>query len=111
MPKVKVDKTGLITFGCPGCSCLHTISKAWSFNGDVDRPTFSPSILVRTGHYADGHKGDCWCAYNEKHPTKFKCTICHSFITDGKIQFLNDCTHELKGQTVDLIDLKEEDLC
>lgn len=27
---------------------------------------------------------------------------CHSFITDGKIQYLSDCFHELAGQTVDL---------
>jgi hypothetical protein len=28
--------------------------------------------------------------------------VCHSFVTDGRIQFLEDCTHELAGQTVDL---------
>lgn len=28
--------------------------------------------------------------------------ICHSFIKDGMIQFLGDCTHELKGKTVKL---------
>jgi len=27
---------------------------------------------------------------------------CHSFITDGQIKFLGDCTHELAGQTVAL---------
>jgi hypothetical protein len=30
--------------------------------------------------------------------------VCHSFVTDGRIQFLSDCTHELAGQTVDLPD-------
>lgn len=30
--------------------------------------------------------------------------ICHSFITDGEIQFLNDCTHKLAGHTVDLLE-------
>ena len=29
-------------------------------------------------------------------------TVCHSFVTDGRIQFLADCTHALAGQTVDL---------
>ena len=29
-------------------------------------------------------------------------TVCHSFVTDGRIQFLGDCTHSLAGQTVDL---------
>ncbi len=28
--------------------------------------------------------------------------ICHSFVTDGRIQFLSDCTHPLAGQTVDI---------
>ena len=28
--------------------------------------------------------------------------VCHSFITDGRIQFLNDCTHALAGHTVPL---------
>jgi len=30
--------------------------------------------------------------------------VCHSFVTDGRIQFLGDCTHTLAGQTVDLPD-------
>ena len=28
---------------------------------------------------------------------------CHIFIRDGRIQYLNDCTHALAGQTVDMI--------
>ena len=32
-------------------------------------------------------------------------TVCHHFIRDGKIQFLGDCTHALRGQTVDLPDI------
>ena len=27
---------------------------------------------------------------------------CHLFVTDGKIIYCGDCTHELSGQTVDL---------
>jgi hypothetical protein len=30
---------------------------------------------------------------------------CHTFITDGRVQFLADCTHELARQTLDLPDL------
>ena len=29
------------------------------------------------------------------------------FVTDGKIQFLGDCTHALAGQTVDLPDMEK----
>jgi hypothetical protein len=28
--------------------------------------------------------------------------VCHSFVTDGRIQFLDDSTHELAGETADL---------
>jgi hypothetical protein len=52
----------------------------WGFNGDCDKPTISPSLLCKS------------------HIT------CHSFIVDGKIQFLSDCTHKLAGQTVDIPD-------
>lgn len=30
--------------------------------------------------------------------------VCHSFVRNGKIEYLNDCTHELAGQTVELLD-------
>jgi hypothetical protein len=30
---------------------------------------------------------------------------CHSFVREGKIEFLNDCTHEHAGQTLDLLDV------
>ena len=33
------------------------------------------------------------------------CRVCHTFVTDGRIQFLSDCTHALAGQTVDLPDI------
>ena len=42
--------------------------------------------------------------YNEF--LKASSSVCHSFITDGRIQFLGDCTHELKGQTVELPEVK-----
>jgi hypothetical protein len=31
--------------------------------------------------------------------------VCHSFVTDGKIQYLSDCTHAMAGQTVDLLEI------
>lgn len=82
------------------------VSEGWTFNGDYDKPTFTPSILVRNGHFSDHwKKGDpCWCTFNREHPDKasFTCIRCHSFVTGGRIQFLDDCTHDLRGQTVDL---------
>jgi hypothetical protein len=34
-----------------------------------------------------------------------KTFVCHSFVTDGRIQYLGDCTHAMAGQTVDLPDI------
>jgi len=65
---------------CPACKYAHPIDNRWHFNGDLDKPTFSPSLLVHAQY------------------------VCHSFVTDGNIQFLSDCTHELAGQTVELED-------
>ncbi|TCX51914.1 MULTISPECIES: DUF6527 family protein [unclassified Dehalobacter] len=94
---------------CPGCEEYHAMPTEgphkWDFNGEQEKPTLRPSILVRSGHYIPEHKGDCWCTYSERNqgePAPFKCTVCHSFVTDGKIQFLSDSTHKLSGQTVDL---------
>lgn len=104
---------GRLAFFCPGCKSYHQVTidggadgPVWQFNGDFDRPTFSPSILVTSGHYIVGHKGpECWCTYNAAHPDRpapFVCERCHSFVRDGQIQFLDDCTHELAGKTVPL---------
>lgn len=94
-----------VAFWCPGCDEAHAIQhgeNGWTWDGNVETPTFSPSILIRGGHYVDG-KHPCWCDYNREHPddqVKFGCGVCHSFVKDGQIQFLGDCTHSLAGQTV-----------
>jgi len=59
----------------------------WSWNGDTEKPTIKPSVLTKLPH-ADGE------------------IRCHSFINDGKIQFLGDCSHEYAGQTLDLLDVE-----
>ena len=75
-------------FHCPGCDHAHcVITPNWTWNGSYELPTFNPSVLVQCVGEAAGEER------------------CHSYIKDGKIQFLNDCWHNLKGQTVDLPDL------
>lgn len=94
-----------VSFRCPGCKDVHTVpvEGAWGWNQSLTRPTLTPSLLVRSGHYAPHHKpGDpCWCGKGYS----FSCYQCHSVITNGKIAFQGDCSHELAGQTVDLPDI------
>lgn len=94
--KQSEDVPDRYSFYCPGCKGWHTISSNMhTFNGDVDKPTVTPSILV-TGHVhtdAPGYEYDSRPVH------------CHSYITDGKIEFLSDTQNELAGQTVDLPDL------
>lgn len=47
----------------------------------------------------DGSWSGGWERDSAGNPIPF---VCHSFVTDGRIQFLSDCTHSLAGQTVDL---------
>ena len=88
---------GRLTFWCPGCDGAHQIAVGegpgprWGWNNDVDRPTFTPSVLVTY----DGSDADT--------PDGIP-SVCHSFVTDGQIQFLSDCTHALAGQTVPIPD-------
>ena len=70
-------------FWCPGCDCVHGFGRSWEFNGDLERPTIQPSLLRMD---------------NKRE------TLCHFFIREGKIRFLEDSKHELAGKEVDLPD-------
>lgn len=103
---------GGIGWWCPGCDEVHAInttSNGWQWDGNVEAPTISPSVLVTSGHYMQDGKG-CWCEYNAKlvaegkEPATFKCARCHTFIRDGQIEFLSDCSHALAGKTVPIPD-------
>lgn len=106
---------GLLAYWCEGCGCTHQIAHGegggprWGWNGDAEKPTFTPSVLWRAGHHADPAgltAAECWVC-NNPDESQFKCTVCHTFITDGRVQYLSDCTHHLAGQTVDLPDLPD----
>lgn len=95
-----------LTFECPGCGCLHGVpvdgSRGWSWNGDFERPTIRPSILVK----GTEPPTDEQCARilaGEVVPPRD--TVCHSFVTAGKIQFLSDSTHDLRARCVRLKEL------
>ena len=96
-----------VSFRCPGCGDTHWLNvdpaskgPCWTWNGSTELPTIRASIMAKSGHYCyHAEPGDCWCNDPE---APFACYVCHSFVTDGRIEFLADCSHALAGQTVDL---------
>ena len=78
---------------CPGCEMGHSFGPGWTFNGDQVRPTFLPSLMVRMGPKC-GPDGLALPGEADRR--------CHSFVRDGMIHFLSDCTHALAGQSVEL---------
>lgn len=104
----QVDGEPMVSFRCPGCKDIHQIRVGvWTFNDNLSRPTFSPSVLVHGNQWP---KDEFPEYYKESHSkvSPGDDTICHSFVTDGKIQFLADCTHDLAGQTVELPAWRDE---
>ncbi|MBK5202187.1 MAG: hypothetical protein JJE45_00495 [Prolixibacteraceae bacterium] len=103
MAKIKRDpESTQLYFQCPGCGHLHAINDSqtdlrgekrpvWEFNGDFDKPTIRASVLN-------------WSYRKNPDSGKYDIEIdrCHSFITDGMIQYLDDCQHKLAGQTIEL---------
>lgn len=89
-----------LAYWCPGCKTIHVVKidpdqkPCWTWNGNPDKPTFSPSILVKTGRAVDPkyepHGND---------PPE----ICHCFIRNGVIDFLTDCKHDLAGRKVEMV--------
>ncbi len=81
------------TFNCPGCETTHSFHvPRWTFTGTVECPTYVPSLVT-------------W--YNDPRTGEEKCR-CHSFVREGRIEFLGDCYHALKGKTVEIPDWDPE---
>lgn len=83
---------GQFIFWCPGCHEHHGVwtdpehpnkvtGSKWTFDGNMERPTFSPSILT-IGR-----------------------TRCHLHIVNGEIHYCSDCDHALAGKAVPMEDV------
>jgi hypothetical protein len=105
---------------CPACGYSHVMGigphyrgHTWSFNGDDERPVFSPSLLMRQTMW---HPPVTPANYKEFEanpwPQEQREYVCHSFIgcngaQPGEIIFLGDSTHHLAGQVVPLPEIPE----
>lgn len=113
MAKVRLydAEKGTYTFKCPAGHIhyintkVHNNSNAqWGFNGNLDKPTFTPSINEKAGQYVDSCTEEERKWYTE-HNLGF---ICHFIITDGKIKFCADCTHGLANTTVEMMEIEDK---
>lgn len=89
---------------CPGCDSAHMVAvvsedgdgpwhgPVWEWDGNLEHPTISPSILVHEVTRPDG---------------AVSVPRCHSFIRAGRWEFLPDSGHALAGQTVDMVPLPD----
>ncbi len=76
-------------FYCPGCDMPHGFNDTWTFDGNMESPTVSPSLLTRMPRGDDPE------------------VVCHLFLRNGMLEYLSDCTHALAGQTIPLPDLPD----
>lgn len=102
-PKLRKAEGGYSHY-CPGCDEMHYIAverplangAQWTFNGDVNSPSFTPSVHIRTGRAVlEGfvpEPGD---------PPE----VCHYILTDGVLNYCGDTTHGHAGQSVVLPDI------
>lgn len=111
---------GGLAWWCPGCAGVHVVPVAhgpggdlpgarWFWNGDVDAPVFTPSVLthqMRAKYDEAGNWAGEWVLDASGQPIV---NVCHSFVggqsgqAPGRIEFLGDCTHALAGQTVPMV--------
>lgn len=70
---------------CPACEGLHRLPDTWTFDGNLERPSFQPSFHHRRGNGR----------------------VCHYVLTAGVLHFQADCTHALAGQSVPLPPIPE----
>ena len=90
-----------LTYWCQGCGAAHGIRTkgpgAWTWNGDVDKPVFGPSVRTT------------WENRSTNPPTK---RMCHTFVGRNgakpvEVVFLSDCTHALAGRVEPFPDLPD----
>lgn len=100
---------GGIAFWCEGCREAHVVwtgagpGPRWSWNGDVNKPVFGPSVLVRGHHIVRDAQGR-WTGHWVLDENGLALPrVCHTFVgcngaQPGEIIYLGDCTHALAGQ-------------
>lgn len=80
---------------------MHVIFDSWKFDGNLERPTFSPSVKI-TGKQTvkkDGRWTGEWVMGPDGRALD---ECCHYILTAGILNYCSDCTHRFAGQQVPL---------
>ena len=95
---VKHESPGILAYShwCEGCNHCHTFyiqcnGHTWTFDGNVNDPTFNPSMLE---------------FYTREDNTRK--TLCHYFLHSGVMKYCGDSPHALSGQEVPLKNIPDE---
>lgn len=112
--KARTTEQGGVVIFCPACKEGHRVwvpspetpanVPVWEWNSNKEKPTISPSILVQGTKLVRDVDGKWTGEWERDANGNTIPTVCHSFVRDGMIQYLGDCTHDLAGQTVPLQD-------
>lgn len=91
---------------CPGCEQMHILPDSWTFDGNLEKPTFSPSFkhsgILRP--FVVGEWVGEWVRDENGNTIPF---VCHYILTAGVLNFCGDCTHALVGKSIPLPKLPE----
>lgn len=107
-----INEATHITLNFPGPVGLLTLpvirsgtrdgTVCWTWNGDVDKPTLRPSVLTNGFYRMTESEYQTVRSGGKIDRRDYRC---HTWVTDGQAQFLDDCNHELRGQAVDMMEV------
>lgn len=88
---------------CPAYKDSHHIwVPNWTFNGNTEMPTFSPSVKVMGKQIERDAAGEWTGEWLRGPDGKALDDCCHYILTDGVINYCSDCVHTMAGQSVPL---------
>jgi hypothetical protein len=92
---------------CPGCGEMHVVPNRWAFDGNIEHPTFNPSVKITGVQTVVDEHGEWTGEWKRDADGKLLPYCCHYVLHAGQLQFCNDSTHALAGKTVPLPPLPE----
>jgi hypothetical protein len=106
---------------CDACGEPHTIFDNWTFDGNLESPTFSPSFRhgpsIAIAKDEKGERLGRWLVTDKDGRRAERVQIepgdtpvmwcCHYVVTAGQVAYCGDSTHAMANQTVPMPDLPE----